>query len=152
LREPESEGLIEKRRGIYGGSFVAEPSLAKFCDQVSNYYHTGGITPEQLMEFRCILESSLVAMAAERRTEEDLARIRDNIERFQAILDAGEVSHPIGVEFHQLIAEACHNPLASAVMASLAGVFNEILETVPMTSASSASSTCSPSWQWPSSS
>lgn len=132
LREIESEGLIEKRRGMYGGSFVAEPNLGKFCDQVINYYHTGGITPDQLVEFRRILEPALVAMAAERRTDEDLTRIRENIETYERSLDAGEVNHSVAVEFHRLIADACHNPLASAVMAALAKVFCEILDKVPM--------------------
>jgi len=132
LRELESDGIIEKRRGMYGGSFVAEPNLGKFCDQVINYYHTGGITPEQLVEFRRILEPTLVAMAATRRTQEDLDRIRENMEAFEASLKAGELDHALGVEFHRLIAEACHNPLVSAVMAALAGVFSEILTQVPM--------------------
>ncbi len=132
LREMESEGLIDKRRGMYGGSFVAEPSLAKFCDQVSNYYHTGGITPDQLVEFRRILEPSLVAMAAERRTNEDLEKIRKNIEAFERSLNAGEMDRSLGIEFHRLIADACHNPLVSAVMAALTGVFEEILSRIPM--------------------
>lgn len=132
LRDLESDGLIEKRRGMYGGSFVAEPNLGKFRDQVSNYYHTGGITPGQLAEFRRVLEPTLVAMAAERRTEEDLEKIRKNIEAYEASLDAGELDHVVAVEFHRLIADACHNPLVSAVMAALAGVFSEILSQVPM--------------------
>ncbi len=132
LREMESEGLIEKRRGMYGGSFVAEPNLAKFSDQVSNYYHTGGLHPDQLVEFRRILEPTLVAMAAERRTDEDLEKIRKNMEEFEASLNAGDVSHAVAVEFHRLIADACHNPLVSAVMAALTSVFTEILNQVPM--------------------
>ena len=132
LREMESEGLIEKRRGMYGGSFVAEPSLSKMLDQVTNYYHTGGITLQELVEFRRILEPTLVAMAAERRTEEDLEKIRENMAAFEQSLDAGEMDHALAIEFHRLIADACHNPLVSAVMAALAGVFAEILDQVPM--------------------
>ena len=132
LREMESEGLVEKRRGMYGGSFVAEPSLSKMLDQVTNYYHTGGITLRELVEFRRILEPALVAMAAARRTEEDLRRIRENMAAFEQSLDAGEIDHALAIEFHRLIADACHNPLVSAVMAALAGVFTEILDQVPM--------------------
>lgn len=132
LRELESDGVIEKRRGMYGGSFVAEPNLTKICDQVINYYHTGGITPHELVEFRRILEPTLVAMAAERRTEEDLEKIRANMEAFERSLDAGEMDHAVAIEFHRLIADACHNPLVSAVMAALVGVFTDILDQVPM--------------------
>ncbi len=33
LREMETEGLIEKQRGVFGGSYVAEPTLAKGLSQ-----------------------------------------------------------------------------------------------------------------------
>ena len=68
LREMETEGLIEKRRGIHGGSFVAEPSCAKISELVINYIQFGGLTPKQLTEFRVLLEPSMVALASERRT------------------------------------------------------------------------------------
>jgi DNA-binding FadR family transcriptional regulator len=94
LREMETQGLIEKRRGIYGGSFVAEPGCGKFSDLVMNYYRLGTITPEELAEFRQILEPSLIALAAERRTEEDLEAIRLNIDEFEKNLKQGNTENP----------------------------------------------------------
>ncbi len=66
LREMESEGLIEKRRGIHGGSFVAQPGSEKIGQGVNNLYRFGALTPEELVEFRQILEPALVALAVER--------------------------------------------------------------------------------------
>ena len=132
LREMEVEGLIEKRRGMHGGSYVTEPSCEKISDLVINYIQFGAVTPGQVAEFRLLLEPSLVALAAERRTEEDLAAIRECIAAFEKSLETGNLDHALGIEFHRLIADACHNPLASAVMAALVDVFKEIIATVPM--------------------
>jgi L-alanine-DL-glutamate epimerase-like enolase superfamily enzyme len=61
---------------------------------VMNYYRLGTITPEELAEFRQILEPSLIALAAERRTEEDLEAIRLNIEEFEKNLKQGNTENP----------------------------------------------------------
>lgn len=132
LREMETEGLIEKRRGIHGGSFVAEPSCAKISELVINYIQFGGLTPKQLTEFRVLLEPSMVALASERRTDEDLSVLRNCIAAFEKSLAEGIIDHALGLKFHQHIADACHNPLISAVMAAIMKVFEEIIPTVPM--------------------
>jgi len=132
LREMEAEGMIEKRRGTRGGSFVAEPNCAKISDLVGNYLRIGGVTPEQVTEFRLMLEPSMVALAAERRTKTDMAAIRACITAFERSLAGGTVDRVLGIEFHRLIAEACHNPLISAVMAAISTVFEDIIAAVPM--------------------
>ncbi len=133
LREMETEGLIEKRRGIHGGSFVAQPGSEKIGQVVINYYRFGGLTPEELVEFRQILEPSFVALAAERRTEEDLEAIKANIEEVEAAINQGKQNQTKAIEFHRLIAGACHNRLISAVMEAMVQVFLEILSKVPFT-------------------
>lgn len=132
LREMETEGLIEKRRGIHGGSFVAEPSCAKIAELVINYIQFGGLTPKQLTEFRLLLEPSMVALASERRTDEDLSVLRNCIAAFEQSLAEGVIDHVLGLKFHQQIADACHNPLISAVTAAIMKVFEEIIPAVPM--------------------
>jgi DNA-binding FadR family transcriptional regulator len=132
LRDMENEGLIEKRRGIHGGSFVAEPSCAKISELIINYIQFGSLTPEHLTEFRKLFEPSMVALAAKRCSEEDLAAIRTCIDVFEKSLASGEVDPARGTEFHRLIADACHNPLISAVMAAVVDVFEDIIATVPL--------------------
>jgi GntR family transcriptional repressor for pyruvate dehydrogenase complex len=132
LREMESEGLIEKRRGIYGGSFVAQPGSDRMGQVVINYYHFGGMTVEELVEFRKILEPTLVTLAAERRTDEDLQTMRANIEELEESLSQGNPNRPKSIDFHRLIANACHNRMVSTVMESVLKVFEDILSKVPM--------------------
>jgi len=133
LREMETEGLIEKRRGIHGGSFVAQPGSDKIGEVVNNFYQFGALTPEELVEFRQILEPALVALAVERRTKDDLKAIEGNIEAVEASISQGRQNQPQAIEFHRLIADACHNRLISAVMEAMVQVFLEILSQIPFT-------------------
>jgi GntR family transcriptional regulator, transcriptional repressor for pyruvate dehydrogenase complex len=133
LREMEAQGLIEKHRGVHGGSFVARPGLDKMGDAVINSYQFGGLTPEELVEMRRILEPTLVALAAERCTDADLTAIRENIEAVETAITRGRQNQPKAIEFHRLVAEACHNRLISAVMEALVKVFEDMLAKIPMT-------------------
>lgn len=133
LREMETQGLIEKHRGMHGGSFVACPGLEKLEEVVINFYRFGGLTPEELLEMRRILEPALVAIAAERRTDEDLAAIRANIQAVESAISQGRQNQPKAIEFHLLVAQACHNRLISAVMEALTKIFEDILAKIPMT-------------------
>ena len=133
LRNLETEGLIEKRRGVHGGSFVAHPGSEKMGEWVVNYFRVGMITPEELVDFRQTLEPALVALAVERRTDKDLKAIQAMIDEIEQGLRRGRISTHKAVEFHRLIGEACHNRLISMVMEALVKVFEEILAKVPRT-------------------
>jgi GntR family transcriptional regulator, transcriptional repressor for pyruvate dehydrogenase complex len=133
LREMEAEGLIEKRRGVFGGNFASQPGSQKMGELVVNYYRFGSITPEELSEFREVLEPDLIAIAAERRTDEDLQRMRENIEKVEESFAQGKPNPKMQVEFHRLIADACHNRLTSTVTEALTEVFFEILAGLDIT-------------------
>jgi GntR family transcriptional repressor for pyruvate dehydrogenase complex len=133
LRDLEGEGLIEKRRGVYGGSFVSKPGWKRMGELVINYYRFGGVAPEELVEFRELLEPVLVALASERRTDQDLRGLKANIEEVEKGINQGRLNQPKAIEFHRLIADACHNRLISAVMDALVKVFAEILSGIPFT-------------------
>jgi len=133
LRNLETEGLIEKRRGVHGGSFVAHPGSEKMGEWVVNYFRVGMITPEELVDFRQTLEPALIALAVERRTDKDLEAIKAIIDEIDQGVRRGKASTPKAVEFHRLIGEACHNRLISMVMDALVKVFEEILAKVPLT-------------------
>jgi GntR family transcriptional repressor for pyruvate dehydrogenase complex len=133
LRNLEMEGLIQKRRGLHGGSFVSHPGSEKMGEWVVNYFRVGMITPEELVDFRRTLEPALVALAVERRTEKDLRAIKAIIDEIDEAVRRGKASTPKAVEFHRLIGEACNNRLISMVMEALVKVFEEILVKVPLT-------------------
>jgi DNA-binding FadR family transcriptional regulator len=131
LREMEAEGLIVKKRGIFGGSFVAEPGSEKMVDVVINAYLFGGITAKELAEFRRIVEPGLARLAVQRRTDEDLEKMEICIREIEASIEKGEPDQTKALGFHRLIADACHNAFISALMESLVMVFQRVLAKTP---------------------
>lgn len=131
LGELESEGLIVKKRGIFGGSFIAEPGAEKMVDVVTNAFLFGGVTVTDLAEFRQILEPGLARLAATRRTEEDLAIMREYIAAIQLSIEKGDPDQTRAIGFHKLIAEACHNRFINGLMAALVHVFQQVLNKEP---------------------
>jgi GntR family transcriptional regulator, transcriptional repressor for pyruvate dehydrogenase complex len=131
LREMEAEGLIQKKRGVFGGSFVAAPGPEKILDVVTNAYLFGDVTASDLAELRRILEPGLAALAADRRTEEDLAAMAGCIDQVAQSIDTGAPDQTLAISFHTLIADACHNRFISALMASLVHVFQQVLAKTP---------------------
>lgn len=131
LREMESEGLIQKKRGVFGGSFIAEPGSEKMVDVVINSYLFGGISARDLAEFRRILEPGLAKLAAQRRTTEDLAAMELCIHDIEASIHEGHPDQTKAIGFHRLIADACHNRFISSLMEALVGVFQQVLAKTP---------------------
>lgn len=131
LRELESEGLIVKKRGIFGGSFIAEPGAEKIVDVVSNAFLFGGVTVTDLAEFRQILEPGLARLAAERRTENDLAVMEEYIAAIHLSIEEGDPDQTKAIGFHKLIADACHNSFISGLMSALVHVFQKVLDKEP---------------------
>lgn len=133
LHKMEAEGLIEKRQGIFGGSFVSKPGVQKIEQVLSNYHLFAGLPPEELVEFRTILETELIAIAVERRTKEDLAEMKKNIIEVEENINKGTPDQAKGLHFHYLIAQACHNRWISALMGAMIKIFLDVLSKVPMT-------------------
>lgn len=131
LREMETEGLILKKRGIFGGSFVAEPGSEKMVEVVINAYLFGGITAKDLAEFRRILEPGLARLATQRRTKEDLEKMEACIRDIEESIENGIPDQTKALSFHRLIADACHNAFISALMESLVNVFQQVLAKIP---------------------
>ena len=133
LHEMEAEGIIERRRGIFGGSFVSQPGAEKIEQALNNYHLFTGLTPEELVEFRTILEPELVVLAIERRIQKDLEAMKQNIIEVEAAINKGKPDQAKGIHFHFLIAEACHNRWISLIMGALVKIFLDVLSKVPMT-------------------
>ncbi|MCF8087611.1 MAG: FCD domain-containing protein, partial [Desulfotignum sp.] len=89
------------------------------------------VTASDLAELRRILEPGLAALAADRRTGDDLAAMAGCIDRVAQSIDAGSPDQTRAISFHTLIADACHNPFISALMASLVHVFQQVLAKTP---------------------
>ena len=126
LLKLQGQGLIEKRRGGSGGNYITKPMLSKIGESVWNSLLFGSLSMQEIVDFRNFLEPEIIKRAVAYRTEEDLAAMRENIEFCEAAAKRGKHDKKAHVEFHVLLAHACHNPLISAVMEAVIDVFKAI--------------------------
>lgn len=129
LRVLASQNLIATSRGVLGGSFVAHPQP----NQISGYLQrsltlltgarTPGISIEDLLEARELLEVPAAGLAAFRRTETDL----DALQR--ALADRRGVDSvrrdELGVDFHDALVRTAGNPLVEVLVRPLYGVLDD---------------------------
>ncbi|UUW91833.1 FCD domain-containing protein [Nocardioides sp. WV_118_6] len=112
-------GILHVRRG--DGTYVAATTemQALMRRQVDR------VDLEHLLEVRHAIEVRAAALAAERRTAEDLAVLEAVMERRHAALESGdgEAFITADVDFHVAVVAAAHNPL-------LAELYDGLVETL----------------------
>ncbi|RIX53983.1 FadR family transcriptional regulator [Paenibacillus nanensis] len=122
----KATGWLDIRHG--GGTFVKKVLPSETAQ--------GGASPFQeadsileLLEVRKILETGTSALAAERRTEEDLAKLSAILDRMNISLQSNDTAggEQADVEFHAAIAEASRNSLLTQLMGSLAQRLGETI-------------------------
>jgi GntR family transcriptional repressor for pyruvate dehydrogenase complex len=116
LSKLQAGGLVRTRHGV--GTFVVGPA------DLTNFR----IDPEQIatvrdviavLELRISLETEAAGLAAARRTEEDLARMRGALDDFTRAIEADSDAIAPDFRFHHEIARATHNPHFAELMSYL---------------------------------
>lgn len=118
LRMLTSQGLVRTSRGATGGTFVALPDSSILQAHIETglglMSGSNQLTREELFETRVILEIPAARLAAERRTEIDIERLRlahRHVEAGKAVVERADGS----VDFHQAVLDASGNRLLSMI-------------------------------------
>ena len=101
------DGLIETRAGR--GTFVAEPGRLPVGAGETRHAVVTREEMEELIEARELLGLSIVAMAAERASAEQIARLRQTVDRMQDAVADADLYPEAEVAFHLALAEAAGN-------------------------------------------
>lgn len=116
----EAVGVIRKKAGV--GSFVQDGALQIIAEEIVAELVTEG-DPLMLLEARQLLEPELARLAATRRTDDDLVRMRTymtEMDRFDMLTFSAEHFVEADIEFHLAIAAAAHNPLLLKLFSEVA--------------------------------
>lgn len=128
LRILEAQGLVATRAGRYGGTTVSMPSDDLLAGHINIFARGRSIPLTALAEVRLALEPMVAALAAERRTEEDLAAlyaVSERIEQTSDKVDDLEAFLLENVNWHDALAAASHNDLLCALATSVSGIMFE---------------------------
>ncbi len=83
------------------------------------------VLAEELLEARVMIEPDCVKFAAERATEEEIARIEKLLAEHEAQHEQDRPVSEYGARFHILLAEASHNRVAASFMSSIVHIMQE---------------------------
>ncbi|MFJ9907984.1 FadR/GntR family transcriptional regulator [Streptomyces sp. NPDC101152] len=109
FRVLESESLIDVRRGARGGARVQVPEgtvAARYAGLVLEYR---GTTLKDVYDARTVIEAPCAGLLAERRTEEDLSRLRAAVAEAERLMDDPSAFIRAHMEFHALVVELAGN-------------------------------------------
>jgi GntR family transcriptional repressor for pyruvate dehydrogenase complex len=123
MRLLSSEGLVRATRGAAGGTFTALPAPDAVAESLSEtielWFRAGSTSAAEVEQARGWIERGCVRLAAENRTEADLAAIR------AAVDGARDPSIDIDrflardIEFHVAISRAAHNGVLELAMTAI---------------------------------
>lgn len=126
----EAEGLMRIHRGARGGAEVTHPT----ADAAARYFglvlQSKGTGLEDFAYARMVLEPHAAALAAERATTQDVARLREALDLEAKALASGDIEFFLAatVAFHGLVAEIGGSSTLWVVMDLLDGVLQRHAE------------------------
>lgn len=127
LQALTSEGMIERKIGRNGGSFVTIPREDSVTSSLQLVVGTGGIGERDLMETRLAIEPHCAELAAARMSAEEIETLSEiQSEMTSAIRPVGNpADRPAflraNARFHLHIALGSHNQALSAILNGLIG-------------------------------
>lgn len=134
LKRLAAQNLIRTRRGPTGGSFVRAISWGQAHEQLVStsmlLVSMNPIDPGQVAEARLALESACLPMAAERRTDEDLAAMRSEVTVQRDETTGDEAFCASDVRFHRALVDAAANPFLSFQMAGSVEAMQPLLNMI----------------------
>jgi DNA-binding FadR family transcriptional regulator len=119
LRKLEVEGLVKTRLGRLGGNIVSRPGAESMAHVITQFVRGRRLSLRTLQEARETLEPSLARLAAERRGEEDVQRLRELNEDMAKVLGDRNQFAAVNVEWHNAVASASGNDLLAAFLYSI---------------------------------
>lgn len=130
IAELEQKGLIERRLGAKGGTFVL-PLTAKTHQRTIQQIADNWTQTKELLEYRLIIEPEAARLAATRIMPEQLAYIRDLVEKSSGEDCNREMFRSLDVKFHLEIARASGNSYFESAVRLIRTKINPGLDLMP---------------------
>jgi Transcriptional regulators len=129
LRSLEEAGILELRRGVTGGAFIRAGDPNTMIRAVTDLVFLGTISLENLTEARTCLLQFTAELAAQRGTDEDFARLQENIDEVATIDIYEDEPRTVAAvaRFYDLLGFAAKNDMLVFLIHSLSEVVGQVL-------------------------
>lgn len=119
LRILEAYGLIHIKQGLGGGPVVNAINPGDLARTLTFYFHSTGVTLGEVAEARHIIEPASARLAAERQDADQMAELRDVMEREQAAPMTDPEYLTLSNEFHYAVSGLSGNRVLDLLGRSL---------------------------------
>ena len=132
LRSLEAAGLLELRKGKSGGAFITAGRPNVVSDSMSDLLRLSNVSLQELFEARQWFQVSVIPAICERATEGDLQALTDNVLLAERLHLEGRNEERLAanIEFHNLLAQATHNPVACVMLRGLTDALRGLMKRV----------------------
>lgn len=122
LQSLQQDGFLKITLGSTGGAIVQGISLKSVEDPLRKLVDAGAINLQELIDYRVINDRGCARLAARYHTEEDAALLKQIMADYHACVDDCERLRKIDLDFHQALAQASHNSLATLMTNTIAAL------------------------------
>ena len=130
LRLLAAQSLIRTSKGAGGGSYVTMPSAENLSESLRSgiglLTTAEDVTLEELLEARELLEVPAARIAAERRRDDELERLRETIPE-QPLRLGPDQQFVYNQDFHSVVIDCCDNALLAIAAQPIFGVLQRNL-------------------------
>lgn len=119
VRTLEARGIIEVKVGARGGLRVADGDPTRFEEALAIQLHLMGIDRDELIESQQAIEPATAALAAQRVTGDQLARLQELVDQARAAMADPEPFSRAALDFHLAVAEAAGNRVLRASLGAM---------------------------------
>lgn len=126
LKALEVEGLVTTRTGPAGGAYLKSASIEPATRALRNFLHFQHFDSSQVYQLRRVIEVELAVAVIGHLTAEHFAVLEENIgvcDKRPESEEEQRLQRTVEIEFHNILAEACPNPL----LAFMARFLNDLL-------------------------
>jgi len=123
LRVLEAMGLVEIRKGLSGGVFIAKVDMKTTIHSIINFLRFESVSIQDITMLRYFLEPSIGEMVASTITEDDIQKLKGIIE-----MGVGETHSELskGISFHRYLVRLTHNPILILIMDFIDNLLTDI--------------------------
>ncbi len=121
LRVLEQKGLIEIKLGVAGGAIVKPIDSEPMAESLGLLIRSGKISIEHISEFRIEIEGSLVALATQRATPEDIHEMEELFHKAKTYFKRGDWENFLKIDeaMHTFLGIMSGNPVFRFVQKSI---------------------------------
>ncbi|MBC7378001.1 MAG: FadR family transcriptional regulator [Burkholderiaceae bacterium] len=128
LRTLEAMGIVETRKGIKGGAWIAKENPDRFADALSIQLQLIGVTADEILDSQLAIESRAAELAAVRATAQNQQDMRLALAACKAAKGDMHAFTEASIRFHELVVVASHNRILLAQFSALRFVLQPLLE------------------------